>query len=455
MSTKSPGSFDGSPHTTPTAAVTAPRPDAAAPAGHRLTREQRRAIVAGSIGNTVEWVDWAVYATFSSVFAGQFFPGDNQAASLLSTLAIFAVGFVMRPVGGAVLGAYGDRHGRKKSLTLTISMMAGASLVIALCPTYDTIGLAAPLILLLARLVQGFSAGGEFGTSSAFLVESAARGRRAFAGSWQQVSVGAGTLIASGMGTVLTSVLGDGALETWGWRIAFAIGGLLGLIGLWLRLSVPETEAFSDARSQGRTRTNPLRAMLVDHPRAALRAVGITLAGTLIYYIWVSYMPSYAHVTAGIPLNQALLANTISLVVFLALLPFGGLLSDRLGRKPTMIAFAGGFVLLAWPLFQLVGDNFWALLATELVGMLLIVGYSANCAVVMAEQFPAEVRTTGIGLPYALAVALFGGTAPYVTTWMSSHGLHDKVWLYVTAAGLIGVLVYATMPETKDLEELP
>jgi MHS family alpha-ketoglutarate permease-like MFS transporter len=416
---------------------------------HRMTPAQRKAVVAGSIGNAVEWVDWAVYTTFSSIFAGQFFPSHDQTANLLSTLVVFAVGFVMRPIGGAVLGALGDRYGRKKSMTLTIALMAGASLVVAVCPSYGVIGVAAPVILVLARLVQGFSAGGEFGSSSAFLIESAAPRRRAFAGSWQQVSVGAGTLIASLMGFILTSTLDDNALHTWGWRIAFAVGGLLGLVGLWLRMSIEETDAFKRVAADGRKRRNALRAMLVEHPRAALRVVGITIAGTLIYYVWVSYMPSYAHVTTGIPLSRALLANTIALVVFLVLLPFGGLLSDRIGRKPTLTAFAVGFLVLSWPLFHLVSGGFWSLLAVELIGVVLIVGYSANCAVVMAEQFPPEVRTTGIGLPYALAVAIFGGTAPYITTWLSTSGHRDLVWIYVAVAALIGVAVYLTMPETK------
>ncbi|TDD36447.1 MFS transporter [Nonomuraea terrae] len=424
----------------------------ASPAPTKLTPAQRKAIVAGAIGNTVEWVDWAIYTTFASIFSRQFFPSGDSTASLLSTLAVFAVGFLMRPIGGAILGAYGDRHGRKKGLTLTISLMAGASFAIAICPGYETIGIAAPIVLVLARLVQGFSAGGEFGTSSAFLVESAARGRRAFAGSWQQVSVGGGVLIASALGTVLTSTLDEAALQSWGWRIAFLLGGLLGLVGLWLRVSVPETEAFAKVRSSGRTRANPLVSMVRDHPRAALRVAGVTIAGTLLYYIWVSYMPTYAHVTTGIPLNQALLANTIAVLVFLILLPFGGLLSDLVGRKPTMLAFAVGFLVLAWPAFQFLDGGFGSLLAIELAGMVFLVGYSANCAVIMAEQFPAEVRTTGIGLPYALAVAIFGGTAPYVTTWLSSSGHGDKVWLYVAAAALVGVAVYATMPETRGKE---
>ncbi|MHA6630197.1 MFS transporter [Pseudonocardia sichuanensis] len=423
-------------------------------AGTKLTPRQRKAIVAGAIGNTVEWVDWAVYATLAPIFASQFFAPGDETVALLSTLAVFAVGFVMRPIGGAVLGAYADRHGRKKGLMLTISLMAGAAFVIAITPTYAAIGIAAPLILLLARLVQGFSAGGEFGSSSSFLVESAAPKRRAFAGSWQQVSVGAGALIASFMGFVLTSTLDDAAMQSWGWRVAFAVGGLLGLVGLWLRVSVEETESFQRASGEGRTSgKHPIIGMLTEHPVAALRVVGITIAGTLTYYVWISYMPGYASTTIGIPLEEALLANTIAIAYFLCLLPFVALLSDRYGRKPTLLAFAIGFLLLAWPLFQLLSlGGFGTLLVVELIGVTLIAGYSANCAVVMAEQFPAEVRSTGIGLPYALAVAIFGGTAPYILTWMSSNGLADYVWLYVAAAALIGVAVYATMPETKGQE---
>jgi MHS family alpha-ketoglutarate permease-like MFS transporter len=422
----------------------------AAPApSHRLTPYQRKAIVAGSIGNTVEWVDWAVYATFAPIFAGQFFAGGGTTA-LLSTLAVFAVGFLMRPIGGAILGAYADRKGRKKGLTLTISLMAGASIVIAVCPTYSRVGVLAPIVLLLARLVQGFSAGGEFGSSSAFLIESAAPGRRAFAGSWQQVSVGLGGLIAALLGTILNSTLSDADLHGWGWRLAFGIAGLLGLVGLWLRRSVHETEAFGKLDTT--PRRGPLAALLREHPGAALRVVGITIAGTLTYYVWISYMPAYAHLATGIPLKTALLANTLALVVFLVLLPFGGLLSDRLGRKPTMTMFAAGFVVFSWPAFYFLSSGFWSVFVIELIGLVLIVGYSANCAVIMAEQFPAEVRTTGIALPYALAVAIFGGTAPYITTWLNANHHGDLVWIYVALAGAIGVAVYVTMPETKGKE---
>jgi MHS family alpha-ketoglutarate permease-like MFS transporter len=425
---------------------------AAAPAqATRLTPRQRKALLAGSIGNAVEWVDWALYATLAPVFAGQFFAGDDPAIALLSTLAVFAVGFVMRPVGGAVLGAYADRHGRKKGLTLTIGLMAGASIAIAAIPTYATIGIFAPLLLLLARLVQGFSAGGEFGSSSSFLVESSSRGRRAFAGSWQQVSVGAGSLMATLMGYILTTTLSDESMAAWGWRLAFAIGGVLGLAGLALRMTVEETDSFSNATASGRTRKGALLRVFREHPRAALLVAGITIPGTLLYYMWMSYMPGYASTVVGIELSDALLVGTICTAYFLVLLPFVAMLSDRFGRKPTLLAFTVGFLLFAYPAFQILQQGtVWSVLVVQLVGVTLLTGYSANCAVIMAEQFPPEVRATGIGLPYALAVALFGGTAPYITTWLADAGLRHLTWVYVAAAALVGCVVYATMPETKN-----
>jgi MHS family alpha-ketoglutarate permease-like MFS transporter len=341
-------------------------------------------------------------------------------------------------------------------LVLTIGMMAGATAVIGIAPTYEAVGILSPLILVAARIVQGFAAGGEFGSSSAFLVEYAAPRRRAFAGSWQQVSVGAGVLLASGMGAIVTSSLPKEALDGWGWRAAFIAAALLGLVGLWLRSSVAETNSFIKAEARveesGQRRRNPVFAMFVQHPKATLRVFGITIAGTLLYYMWVSYMPTYAAVATGIPLSQALLANFIAVALFLVLLPFAGLLSDKIGRKPTLTAFAAGFLIFSWPAFTLLNGNFWMLLFIEVVGIILLLGYSGNCAVIMAEQFPAEVRATGIGLPYALAVAIFGGTAPYITTWMTTSGLGGFVWLYCTIAAAIGVAVYLTMPETKGKE---
>ena len=415
-------------------------------------RRKRKALVAGSVGNTVEWIDWALYSALAPVFATQFFPPASAAAGLLATLAVFAVGFVMRPVGGAVLGAFTDRHGRKKGLTLTIVMMAGCAFVIALCPTYEQIGVAAPVILLLARLVQGFSAGGEFGSSSALLVESATGMRRAFAGSWQQVSAGLGVLIAALLALGLTSVLDPDAMASWGWRAAFIVGGLLGLVGLWLRIGLDETDDFRNAREEGRIQRNPLTRMLRKHPGAALRVIGMAAAGVLIYYIWINYMPGYVSSALGtMELQTALVANTIALAYFLCLLPFVGILADRIGRKPIMIFFAAGFLLFAYPAFRLLETGgFWTLFMVEIIGVTLLAGYAGLIATVLAEQFPAEIRTTGIGFPYAIAVAVFGGTAPYVTTWLATNGMQDRVWMYVAGAALLGLVVYARMPETRD-----
>jgi MHS family alpha-ketoglutarate permease-like MFS transporter len=271
------------------------------------------------------------------------------------------------------------------------------------------------------------------------------------------VSVGSGVLVASLLGTLLSSTLSPEALSAWGWRIAFGVGGLLGVVGLWLRVSVEETTHFAATASSGRRQKNPLWSMLVKHPGAAWRVVAMTIPGTLTYYIWISYMAPYAASATGIPLNQAFLANTIAIIVFLCLLPFGGMLSDRIGRKPTMTGFALGYLLIAWPAFHFLQNNFWIVLAIELAGIILLLGYSANCAAVMAEQFPAEVRTVGISLPYALAVAIFGGTAPYITTYMTSNGLQGYIWLYVAAAAIVGLAVYLSMPETRarSLESAP
>src|SRR5699024_3449115 len=278
----------------------------------------------------------------------------------------------------------------------------------------------APLILLISRLLQGFSAGGEFGSSSSLLVESASPLRRAFAGSWQQVSAGLGVLLAAVIALVLTSSLNDEAMSSWGWRAAFVIGGLLGLVALWIRLGMEETKSFQKVQAEGRITRNPLTEVLWKHPLSSLRVIGMSLAGVLIYYVWITYMPGYASSAIGnVTLQTALTANTISLTYFLILLPFVAILADKIGRKPIMITFAGGFVLFSYPAFRLLeGGGFWTLFLVEIIGMTLLAGYASLIATVMAEQFPAEVRTTGIAFPYAISVAVFGGTAPYITTWL-------------------------------------
>lgn len=413
-----------------------------------LTRTQTKAIAAATLGTIVEFADWVIYATFASLFSRQIFPADNEMVSLLSAFAVFAVGFIMRPVGGAVLGAYADRHGRKKGLTLSVALMAASTIVIAICPVYATIGMAAPVILVLARLVQGFAAGGEFGSASTFLVESAAPSRRAFAGSWQYFGINAGVLIAALIGYVLTRTLDTQAMAAWGWRLGFAIAGLMGLVALWIRLSVAETEVFT-RKVAHHAAAHPSLLVVTRHWRESLRVIGIAMAGNLTLYLWLVLFPTFAHVRTGLSLQDAFSASVISIIVSLVAIPLVGKLADRVGRKPVLLAFSGGSALFAWPGLHFLANDFWLATAIVTVGMLLSCGYAATAAAVMAEQFPSEVRATGVALPYAISVTLFGGTLPYIMTSMSNAGWSEYSWVYVAAVCAAGFLVYAVMPETK------
>jgi MFS transporter, MHS family, alpha-ketoglutarate permease len=417
-----------------------------------LTSGQKKAILAATLGTVVEWTDWLIYATFASVLASQFFPSNDATANLLSILAVFAVGFAIRPVGGAVLGAFGDRYGRKRGLTLSISLMACASFVIGICPTYASIGVAAPIILVIARLVQGFSAGGEFGSASTFLIESAPNDRRAFAGSWQHLAVNAGVLVAVSVGFVLTFLADDEGMKTWGWRAGFIVAGAMGLVTLWIRRAVGETEIFKHRAKQSVQRTNPFRSLLGKHRGAALRVIGIAMAGNLLNYLWLVHYPTYVQTTTGMPLRSALLASMIAITVSLLIIPFVGILADRIGRKPVLLAFALGSMFFAWPSLALVENDFGRILLLQTIAMLLLSGFAATCAAVMAEQFPAEVRATGVGFPYAVSVTLFGGTAPYVVTALGSWSYGNYIWVYIAAVCAVGAIVYARMPETKGID---
>ena len=414
-----------------------------------LTRAQRKAIVAATLGTVVEFTDWIIYATFAALFSRHFFPANNDRVSLLSAFAVFAVGFVMRPIGGALLGAYADRHGRKNGLALSVALMAGSSLVIAVCPGYESIGIAAPLILVLARLIQGFAAGGEFGSASTFLIESSAPSRRGFAGSWQHFAVNAGVLVAALIGAILTSMIDHAGMAKWGWRVAFTIAGLLGFVALWVRLAVAETDAFRKSAATHQRTRHPFLEIVREHPRAALRVIGIAMAGNLCIYLWLVLFPTLAHLRTGLPLHDAFNASVISIVVSLIAIPFIGKLSDRIGRKPVLLVFAGGSALFAWPALHFLSNDFWSATAIVTIGMLLSSGFAATCATVMAEQFPARVRATGVALPYAVSAALFGGTLPYIVTAMSSSGLSQYLWVYVATVCAVGFVVYARMPETR------
>jgi len=421
-----------------------------------------RQLAAASIGNAVEWYDWYAYSFLAVYFAEQVFPkgAGNSLVPLLSTFAVFAVGFFMRPVGGLLMGAIADRHGRRTALTLTILLMGGGSLLVALTPTYTATGILAPLVLVLARLVQGLSVGGEFAASTTFLVESAGPGRRGLFSSFQYVSTTAGQLLASATAALLAALLTEQQMGEWGWRVAFLIGALLSLLGLWIRRGAQETlpQALNAVRAgetpiekQAAGRPGLFEA-LRRHPRQSLLICGITAGGTIAYYTWTTYLPTYAQVNAGFDKGEALTVGTLSLIFFALLQPLGGLLSDRIGRKPLLLGFSLGFAVLAVPLLHLVTDSFVSLLLVQCAGMVLLTGYTSVAAAVNAEVFPARVRAAGIGFPYSLTVALFGGTAPYVGTWFKQAGHAGLFPWYVAALCLVSFLVYLTLPETARQE---
>lgn len=413
-----------------------------------MTREQRRKVLAGSLGNAVEYIDWAIYASLVPIFSQHFFPEESGAAAILGALIIFAVGFVMRPVGGAVIGMFADRRGRKSGLALSILLMSTGGFLIALSPTYEQIGIFAPIILLVARLLQGFAAGGEYGTSSAYLVEAAAGGRRGFAGSFQQFSITAGVLGASGLSYFVTNAWDDEFVSTWGWRIGFAIAATLGLLVLWYRTKVGDSDTFESMKDDSRIAKSPVVTLLRDYKKPALWVFIIAAPVSLFHYIWVVYMPAFANASLQLPLSQTLIAQSISLIFLLVMLPWFGVLSDRFGRKPMLITACVGNLVISYPAFLFVGDGFLQLLGFQLLAVLFLAPYLASLAATMAEKLPPEVRTTGIGLPYAISVGVFGGTAPYILTAMKENGLLHLIWIYPALMAVVAIICFARMEET-------
>ncbi|GAA2977223.1 MFS transporter [Actinokineospora diospyrosa] len=405
-------------------------------------------IAKGSIGNLIEWYDWYAYTAFSIYFAATFFPKGDQTAQWLNTAAVFAVGFLMRPIGGWLLGRFADRFGRRRALTLSVTLMALGSLMIALTPGYATIGVAAPVVLVLARLLQGLSVGGEYATSATYLSEMAASGRRGFFSSFQYVTLTAGQLTALGLQIVLQNVLTPTQMDSWGWRIAFAVGALGALVVMYLRRTMDESPSF-EAEQTNESR-GTLKALL-RHPRSLLLVVGLTLGGTVAFYTYTTYLQKFMVNTSHIDKGTVAWINFLALVVFVALQPLAGALSDRIGRRPLLLGFGVLGTLLTVPLLTaLAGTNEAVPAFFLMVGALVIVtGYTSINAVVKAELFPTRVRALGVGLPYALTVAIFGGTAEYIALWLKQAGHESVFFYYVAGCVLVSLVVYAVMGETS------
>ncbi|MDO7847487.1 MFS transporter [Hymenobacter sp. M29] len=420
-----------------------------------------RSIISGSIGNLVEWYDWYAYSGFALYFAPVFFPNGNDTAKLLNTAAIFAVGFLMRPLGAWLLGAYADQHGRRAALLLSVRLMAGGSLLIAIAPGYSRIGVLAPALLLLARLVQGLSVGGEYGTSATYLSEMAGARHRGFWSSFQYLTLMGGQLLALVVLLGLQQVMSPVQLGEWGWRIPFVIGAMAALGALYLRTHMGETAAFAEQQQHGQPETDdeglPVRSrpsqltVLLQYPKAVLTVVGLTLGGTLAFYTYTTYAQKFLVNTSGFSKESATLISFGVMTVALLFQPLLGAISDKVGRRPVLLMFGIGATLGTVPLLRTLAQTHDAWVAAGLLvaALFVVSGYTSISAVVKAELFPTEIRALGVGLPFALTVAIFGGTAEYVALFAKDQGVEEWFYWYVTVCALISLLVYWHMGETR------
>ncbi|MFF0472989.1 MFS transporter [Streptomyces sp. NPDC004284] len=418
-----------------------------------MGREHWKKIWVGSAGNMVEWFDWFVYASFAPYFAGAFFPEGDDTAKLMNTAGIFAVGFFMRPVGGWLLGRVGDRKGRKAALTLTVTLMSASAVLIAIAPTYAVAGYGGAVVLLLARLLQGLSVGGEYAASATYLTEASAPEHRGFASSFQYVSMTAGQILGLGLLLGLQHTLSEEALHAWGWRVPFVVGALGAAVVFYLRRTMLETEVYEEGSGADSGDRGTLRALWA-HKREAFLVVALTMGGTVAYYTYTTYLTKYLSNSAGLPKPTATLVSLCALVVFACLQPLAGRLSDRIGRRPLLITFAVGSTLLTVPILTMLkhAGSFWPALGLSLLALVVVTGYTSINACVKAELFPTGVRALGVALPYAIANALFGGTAEYVALWFKNAGVESGFSWYVAGCAAVSLIVYVTMRETRAID---
>lgn len=427
---------------------TLPAGSASATPKEKTTSSRIKSIFSGSVGNMVEWYDWYVYAAFSLYFAKAFFPKGDTTAQLLNTAAIFAVGFLMRPIGGWLMGLYADRKGRKAALMASVLLMCFGSLVIALSPGYETIGVWAPVLLVFARLLQGLSVGGEYGTSATYLSEMATKERRGFFSSFQYVTLISGQLIALGVLIVLQQTLTEEQLYSWGWRVPFVIGALCAVVALYLRRGMEETESFKKVKIKAKE--SAMRT-LMRHPKELMTVVGLTMGGTLAFYTYTTYMQKYLVNTVGMSISDSTTISAATLFLFMCIQPIVGALSDKIGRRPILIAFGVLGTLFTVPILTTLHTvtTWWGAFFLIMAALIIVSGYTSINAVVKAELFPTEIRALGVGLPYALTVSIFGGTAEYIALWFKSAGLETGYYWYVTACIACSLLVYVTMKDTR------
>ncbi len=407
------------------------------------------AIVGASSGNLVEWFDFYVYAFCAIYFAPAFFPSDDPTVQLLNTAGVFAAGFLMRPIGGWIFGRLADRHGRKNSLMISVLMMCFGSLMIACLPTYASIGTWAPALLLLARLIQGLSVGGEYGTTATYMSEVALRGQRGFFASFQYVTLIGGQLLAVLVVVILQQLLTEDELRAWGWRIPFVVGAIAALISLMLRRSLHET---SSAETRQDKDAGTIKGLFSNHAAAFITVLGYTAGGSLIFYTFTTYMQKYLVNTAGMTAKNASYVMTAALFLFMVLQPFFGMLSDRIGRRNSMLLFGALGTLFTVPLLMALKTVTSPFMAFVLISLALCIVsfYTSISGLVKPEMFPPQVRALGVGLAYAVANAAFGGSAEYVALGLKTMGMENTFYWYVTAMMAIAFLFSLRLPKQAE-----
>lgn len=417
----------------------------------------KRSLIAGFSGNILEWYDFTVYGFFATVIGSQFFPDEDKVVQLISTFGIFAAGYLMRPIGGIIFGHIGDRQGRKKALLISILLMAIPTTLIGFLPNYDSIGWYSALLLVILRLLQGLSVGGEFTGSISFLVEKAPKNKRGFYGSWSTFGVFGGMLLGSGLAAIITTILSQDQLHDYGWRIPFLFGAVIGVVGLYLRKGMEDNEQFDKVKQEQKSKKIPLAEFWDSYKMQALKIILLSWSfGVSVYLIFI-FLPSYLHTFLHVKLDDALSSHTIAIIVLMLLIPLFGIITDKLGRKTVLIASLIGFVAFSYPLFALmIESTFTAILIATLVFALFEAMFQGVMPALMTESFPMRIRYTGLSVSYNFAMALFGGTTPLVCTWLIKI-TGGNVWMpayYLIATCIIGIVVAFFIPETykNDLD---
>ncbi|MGF0538045.1 MFS family transporter [Agrobacterium sp. ES01] len=419
--------------------------EAASPYTAEETRHRIFSIMAASSGNLVEWFDFYVYAFTALYFKSSFFPNEDPTVQLLQTAGVFAAGFLMRPIGGWIFGRVADRLGRKSSMLISVSMMCGGSLMIAVLPTYAQIGAFAPFLLLVARLIQGLSVGGEYGTTATYMSEVALRGRRGFFASFQYVTLIGGQLLAVLVIVIIESLMSSEEITQWGWRIPFIIGALAAIVSIFLRRSLAETQK---AETRANKNAGSITELFRHHTPAFLTVLGYTAGGSLIFYTFTTYMQKYLVNTVHMPVKTASYVMTVALFLYMCMQPVFGALSDRIGRRNNMLLFGALGALCTLPILTTLQHVTSPLMAGILIVLALAIVsfYTSISGIVKAEMFPPEVRALGVGLAYAIGNAIFGGSAEFVALSMKTAGHEQMFYWYVTAMMVIAFLVALRLP---------